>query len=165
LTAEAVATTIAGCGAFDNPALRGRMVKTMSVSRLATAAAVAAMLAAPVLLSASDKALPSNDGKAVQKVTVEKAPATQFATLKGVKAVPMAAKELDAVKGMHVHFLNPGNNTQYGEEGLHLAGIHNFDNWSNLYGDGFVAPSYHGLCVARTTGSAILIGAHEGCGP
>ena len=123
------------------------------------------MLVTPVLLSASDKAVPSKDGKAVPTASVEKAAPTQFAALKGVKAVPMAAKELDAVKGLHVHFLNPGNNTQFGEEGLHLAGIHNFDNWSNLYGDGFVAPSYHGLCVAAGNGhSAIFINPHGGCG-
>ena len=134
----------------------------MSIRRLATAAAVAAMLAAPVLLSASDKAVPSKDGKAVQTATVEKAAPTQFAALKGVKAVPMAAKELDAVKGLHVHFWNPGAPFP-GEP--HLAGVHNFDNWSDLYGDGLVAPSYHGLCVAAGNGhSAIFINPHGGCG-
>jgi len=68
-----------------------------------------------------------------------------FATLKGVKAVPMAAKELDAVKGQHVHFLDAAG-------GFHLAGNpeKNTNNWQNLGGsDGApVAPSYHGLCVA-----------------
>jgi hypothetical protein len=68
----------------------------------------------------------------------------QFATLKGVKALPMTSKELDAVKGLHVHFLD-------GNGGFHLAGNpEHQNNWENLGGsDGKpVAPSYHGLCVA-----------------
>src|SRR4029453_8278413 len=47
---------------------------------------------------------------------------SQLATLKDVKAVPMASGELDAVKGMHVHFLDGGG----GKE--HLAGVHNMSN-------------------------------------
>lgn len=77
--------------------------------------------------------------------------ATTFAILQGVTAVPMAATELDTVKGLHVHFVNPGKNTQYGPPGLHLAGdIKTENNWSNLGGTdpAPVAPSYHGLCVA-----------------
>ena len=138
----------------------------MCVKFVSAALTAVALAAAPVLVSASDKALPSNNGKSVQRTTVEKASSTKFATMKGVKAVPMAAKELDAVKGLHVHFLNPGNNTQFfGEEGLHLAGINNTDHWKNLYNDGFVANSYHGLCTAAGNGSAIFIESHGGCGP
>jgi hypothetical protein len=122
---------------------------------------VVALAAAPVLLSASDKAVPAKDRKAVQKTTVEKAPSAQFATLKGVKAVPMAAKELDAVKGQHVHFWNPGAPLPGPP---HEAGANNTDHWSNLYGDGLVANSYHGLCKAAANGSAILILPHGGCG-
>lgn len=79
--------------------------------------------------------------------------ADDFATLKGVKAAPMAASELEAVKGQHVHFVTPSKNTQhFGVEGLQLAGdVKTENNWSNDWGgsDGMpVAPSYHGLCVA-----------------
>lgn len=133
----------------------------MCVRFVSAALTVVALAAAPVLLSASDKAVPAKDGKAVQSTTVDKAPSAQFATLKGVKAVPMAAKELKAVKGLHVHFWNPG--APLGGP-PHLAGANNHDNWSNLYGDGLVAPSYHGLCKAAANGSAIFINVGGGCG-
>ena len=76
-----------------------------------------------------------------------------FATLKGIEATPMAAEELDAVKGLHVHFVSPSQNTQWAPlPGLQLAGdIKTENNWSNEWGgsDGEpVAPSYKGLCVA-----------------
>jgi hypothetical protein len=132
----------------------------MSVKFVSAALTVVALAAAPVLLSASDKAVPAKNAKAVQSKTVEKA-STQFATLKDIKAVPMAAKELDAVKGLHVHFWNPGAPFP-GEP--HIAGGNNTDHWSNLYGDGFVANSYHGLCKAAANGSAIFINPHGGCG-
>jgi hypothetical protein len=77
-------------------------------------------------------------------------PATvRFGTLAGVTAIPMKSNELDAVKGLHVHFLDAGNGA------LHLAGdIKTENNWKNLGGsDGLpVAPSYHGLCVAIGVG-------------
>ena len=138
----------------------------MSVRFVSAALAVVALAAAPVFLSAEEKAAPSRDGKAVQNATIEKAPAPQFAALKAVKATPMSSRELDAVKGLHVHFFNPGNNTQnFGVEGLHLAGdVKTENNWSNLYGQGDVAPSYHGLCVAAQNGSAIFINPGGGCG-
>ena len=127
---------------------------------VSAALTVVALTAAPVLLSASDKSAPAKKGKAVQSRTVEKASST-FVKLKDIQAVPMAAKELDAVKGLHVHFWNPGAPFP-GEP--HLAGANNTDHWSNLYGDGFVANSYHGLCVAAANGSAIFINPHGGCG-
>ena len=137
----------------------------MCVKFVSAALTAVALAAAPVLVSAADKAVPTSNGKSDQSTTVQKPSPTQFATLKGVKVVPMAAKELDAVKGLHVHFLNPGNNTQFfGEEGLHLAGINNTDHWKNLYNDGFVANSYHGLCQARGNGT-IFIEPGGGCGP
>ena len=76
------------------------------------------------------------------------ASAADFATLKDVTATPMASSELEAVKGAHVHFIDPNG-------GFHLAG--NPDNsgvgTGNWYLNGSpdgnpVAPSYHGLCVA-----------------
>jgi hypothetical protein len=82
--------------------------------------------------------------------TVE-APA-EFATLGQVDAVPMASAELEAVKGLHVHFLNPA-----GKKVL-LAGNpeNNGIGTGNWYNNGspeaeaghLVAPSYHGLCKA-----------------
>ena len=124
----------------------------MCVKFVSAALTLVALSAAPVMLSASDKAVPAKDGNAVQITTVEKA-STQFATLKGVKAVPMAAKELDAVKGLHVHFVTIKNGK------LHLAGdVKHENNWSNLGGtDGeLVAPSYNGLCVAHGNGSIFI---------
>lgn len=109
---------------------------------------------APVALSASDNAVPSKDGKVTQGATVEKAPSTTFATLKGVKAAPMSSSELDTVKGLHVHFITIKNGK------LHLAGdIKTENNWSNEWGgtDGVpVAPSYKGLCVAHGNGSIFI---------
>ena len=139
----------------------------MCVKFVSAALTVVALAAAPVLVSAADKAVPTSNGKSVQSTTVEKASSTQFATLKGVKAAPMSSKELDAVKGLHVHFFNPGNNTQnFGVEGLHLAGINNTKNWKDLFGtDEPVANSYHGLCNAVSKGqSAIFIEPGGGCG-
>lgn len=77
----------------------------------------------------------------------------QFTTLKGVKAVPMASSELNAVKGMHVHFLDAGGGK------LHLAGdVKTENNWANIGGtDGLpVAPSYKGLCVAHANGGIFI---------
>lgn len=79
-----------------------------------------------------------------------------FAALNGVRAVPMPASEMEAVKGLHVHFFTPSKNvvdTPFGPlEGVHLAGdVKTRNNWSSDWGgtDGMpVAPSYQGLCVA-----------------
>ena len=77
------------------------------------------------------------------------APVVRFGILAGVTATPMDSRELAAVKGLHVHFLDAGGGK------LHLAGdIKHENNWQNLGGsDGLpVAPSYHGLCVAIGVG-------------
>ena len=92
--------------------------------------------------------------------------ADTFATLNGVKATPMASSELDAVKGLHVHFVNRNGGSPQG--GPHLAGNPEVqgpgpdtvgNNWYlNGSPDGqLVAPSYHGLCVAAGTPSGIGI--------
>ena len=84
-------------------------------------------------------------------------------TLKGVKAAPMSSSELADVKGLHVHFWNPGAPFPTAEP--HLAGANNTDNWSDLFGTGEpVANSYHGLCKAAVNGSAIFINPGGGCG-
>jgi hypothetical protein len=130
----------------------------MCVKFVSAALTAVALATAPVLLSASDKAVTAKNGKTVQSTTVEKA-SSQFATLKGINAVPMASSELKAIKGLHVHFFNGSNNTQYGFPGVHLAGRLDEKNWfDNGSPDGnLVAPSYHGLCVAAGSGSAISI--------
>ena len=127
----------------------------MVCRRLASASLAALTLAiAPAVLSASDRATePRNQPIAVQE-TPSTASAGQFAALKGVKAVPMAADELKAIKGQHVHFITIKNGK------VHLAGdIKTENNWSNEWGgtDGaLVAPSYHGLCVAHGNGSIFI---------
>ena len=127
----------------------------MRVSQLASAAAVAVMLAAaPVLVSASDSDKAEPADKPASVVTSESVPATPLATLKGVKAVPMSSRELSTVKGLHVHFITVSNGK------LHLAGdVKTENNWSNEWGgsDGNpVAPSYHGLCIAHGNGSIFI---------
>ena len=122
----------------------------MRLSTLTSAFVVAFALAAMGTVHAADQ--PASDGaKAAPKTST--VATNQFATLKGVKAVPMASSELDAVKGMHVHFVTDSQNNQYGiAPGFHLAGdVKTRNNWSNEWGgsDGAdVAPSYHGLCKA-----------------
>jgi hypothetical protein len=83
-----------------------------------------------------------------------------FSSLAALKATPMSVSELSAVKGAHVHFLDPSG-------GFHLAGNpeNNGIGIGNWYNNGspeaeaghLVAPSYHGLCVAAGTPSGIVI--------
>lgn len=127
----------------------------MSAVTLASASlAVIALAMAPAVLSASDSAVQSKDRKAAHSGSVAQVSSTTFATLKGVKAAPMSSSELDAVKGLHVHFITVKNGK------LHLAGdVKTHNNWSNEWGgtDGQpVAPSYHGLCVAHGNGSIFI---------
>lgn len=121
----------------------------MKLSKLNLVGSFAAVLIAATMgsVSAADKVAKPEGAKAV--AAAAQSPSTKkFATLKGVVAVPMASKELDAVKGMHVHFLDANG-------GFHLAGNPankgiGIGNWYlNGSPDGqLVAPSYHGLCVA-----------------
>lgn len=86
--------------------------------------------------------------------------AKSFTVLAGVKATAMAAADLDAVRGAHVHFLDPNG-------GFHLAGNPGnsgvgIGNWYNngspeAEAGNLVAPSYHGLCVAAGTPSGIVV--------
>jgi hypothetical protein len=81
----------------------------------------------------------------------------------------MSSRELDAVKGLHVHFFTDSKNvvdTPFGPvEGIHLAGdVKTENNWSDLFGQGDVAPSYRGLCKAAVNGSEIFINPGGGCG-
>ena len=116
----------------------------MRLQKLVTGTILAIAVATGVG-SATVRAEPDQSTPSKTKVSVAAESAgTAFATLKGVKAEPMAAKELDAVKGQHVHFLDANG-------GFHLAGNpEHANNWENLGGSdpAPVAPSYHGLCVA-----------------
>lgn len=122
--------------------------------RLASASIAAVALAATIgSVSASGQSGPDGAKPVPAAATQSVSVAGQFATLKGVKAAPMAASELKAVKGLHVHFIDPHN----GFAKVHLAGdVKTENNWSNLGGsDGLpVAPSYHGLCVAIGVGTS-----------
>ncbi|HUP65230.1 MAG TPA: hypothetical protein VM557_08110 [Thermoanaerobaculia bacterium] len=121
------------------------MRMTMLVSASVVAIALGASMGS-VFAAGESKAAPTTSAKSV-------AATDQFATLKGVKAVPMASSELDAVKGMHVHFLDAGGGK------IHLAGdVKTKNNWTNIGGtDGLpVAPSYKGLCVAHASGGIFI---------
>jgi hypothetical protein len=123
----------------------------MRTPALVPATVVVALLA--VGFGSSTLTAKTNGAEATPAAPIETTVAVKdFAVLKGVKAVPMTSKELKAVKGLHVHFVSPSNTTQWGLEGLQLAGdVKTENNWSNEWGgsDGIpVAPSYKGLCVA-----------------
>jgi hypothetical protein len=109
--------------------------------------AMIALAMASVAGSVSLAAQSPSSSKAVNVAATKPAPpASTFATLKSVSAAPMSSSELQAVKGLHVHFLDAG-----GTGIVHLAGdVKTENNWENLGGsDGMpVAPSYKGLCVA-----------------
>lgn len=89
--------------------------------------------------------------------------ADQFATLKGIEAEPMSANELDAVKGLHFHFMTPAGkllfvNVKNGalKKGEGFQPTPNAD----VASDGFplgVGKGYRGLCGAalRATGLSI----------
>jgi hypothetical protein len=113
--------------------------------RLAAAIVAVALAATTGSVSASGESPKSEAAKPVgAAATKTVSDVGQFATLKGVKAAPMAASELDAVKGLHVHFQDAGGGK------THFPGINNMDNWSWKGGsDGqATAPSYNGICVA-----------------
>src|SRR5688572_30494826 len=149
------------CGAINNPALRGRMVGPMRVSRLASAVAVAVMLTAPVLVSASDSDKGKTASEPASSVTHESRPVSVLATLKAVKAAPMSSSELDAVKGQHAHFWNPGAPFPTSEP--HVVNRNNTDNWLDLGNGEIVGPGYHGLCTANVKSPAIFINPGGGC--
>lgn len=129
----------------------------MSIRVFASAVIAVALAVAPAILSASDQSSqPTKATKAAPAASAETTSTSQFATLKGMRTVPMSPRELGAVKGQHVHFLD-------GNGGFHLAG--NPDNngvgTGNWYDNGspdggLVAPSYHGLCVAAAVGPIVI---------
>jgi hypothetical protein len=94
----------------------------------------------------------ASDGAAVVDQAPEAVEATaEFATLRHVDAVRMEAAELDAVKGLHVHFQNPAGQIRFaGNPENNGIGIGNWYNNGSPEAEAghLVAPSYHGLCVA-----------------
>ncbi|HVG53067.1 MAG TPA: hypothetical protein VM846_01500 [Vicinamibacterales bacterium] len=127
----------------------------MHVIRLASASAVALALTATFgSVSASGEAAKPENVKAGPVASAKSVTASvKFAALKGIKASPMTSRELETVKGLHVHFLDAGGGK------LHLAGdVKHMNNWENIGGtDGLpVAPSYNGLCVAHASGGIFI---------
>ena len=122
-----------------------------TTTRALVALTAVALAIAPALLSASDR---DSTPKDTPKVVRTAPAAGQFTALNGVKKVLLTPREMDAIKGQHVHFVTVSN------EKLHLAGdIKTENNWSNEWGgtDGVaVAPSYHGLCKAHGNGSIFI---------
>jgi hypothetical protein len=88
------------------------------------------------------------------------AKAVTFATLSGVKAQPMAPRELSAVKGLHIHFTTPSSNA--GHPLVDPAtGWHFVNQTQNNLGNGQApagaGPGYSGLCGAALKSGAITI--------
>lgn len=87
-------------------------------------------------------------------------PSGTFATLNGVKAVPMAPRELDAVKGMHIHFATPGQNSGHPHVEP-FTGWHFVNHTENNLGNGNAkpgsGPGYSGLCGAALNSPALVI--------
>src|SRR5688500_15695033 len=92
----------------------------------ATIALAMAFVAGSVSLAAQSP----TPSKAAKAATPKPAAATSLlSALKNVNATPMSTSELQAVKGLHVHFLDAGGGT------LHLAGdVKHENNWQNLGG-------------------------------
>lgn len=128
----------------------------MSRSRVLQASAVACVMAMSLGAVTLSGQSPNTKKTVAPAVSVaqntQAAPAkAPFAALARIKAEPMTSTELDAVKGLHVHFVVPSSqNAQYGPTGLHIAGNPFEHNWENLGGTdpAPVAPSYNGLCKA-----------------
>lgn len=126
--------------------------------RILTSSSIALALAATIGSVAASGQSPAPAGKSV---TAVESPASQpFATLAGVKAAPMASGELDKVKGLHIHFTTPGNNTT-GPLGPEAEGWHFVNHTENNLGNGnalpIAGPGYSGLCGAALNSPALTI--------
>ena len=83
-----------------------------------------------------------------------------FAMLSGVKAIPMAPRELDVVKGLSIHFTTPSQNQGHPQvipnPGWHFVNYkeNNLGNGQALPGSG---PGYSGLCGAALLSPALTI--------
>lgn len=110
-----------------------------------------ALAVAPALVSAADKATESKD----QKVSTP-----QFAALKDVKAAPMSANELKAIKGLHFHFTTPSGkellvNIQKGLDTTPPTPTPNPDPSDTF--PFIVGKGYRGLCGAALNSPGLVI--------
>lgn len=137
------------------------MLRTI-VSALVVAIALAATMSS---VSASDNPAKADVASASAKASEPSNTPSQFSTLKDVKAVPMASKELGSVKGLHIHFATPS----LPQTGLLFVNQqeNNLGNGQALPGSG---PGYSGLCGAALNSPALFIpgqntttGAGGGC--
>jgi hypothetical protein len=138
----------------------------MSIVRfVATSLTAVVMSVTPIVLSASDDARTGTEtSKAVSSQPNAKAPTAQFTALKSVKAVPMASRELKAVKGQHAHFWTPSDPFALPvPPEPHVVNSNNMDNWLDLGNGEIVGPGYHGLCTANMRSDAIFINPGGGC--
>jgi hypothetical protein len=128
----------------------------MKTHAVATASIVAIALAATMASVSASGQSPAPDRTTVDRAASTQKPvdtpqptSPQFATLKNVKAAPMASAELDAVKGTHIHFVTPSGS-------LHLVNHleNNLGKGQALPGSG---PGYSGLCTAAIQSPAIVI--------
>jgi len=94
------------------------------------------------------------------KAAPAKSTSSTFATLSGVKAQPMAPRELDAVKGLHIHFTTPSANDGHPQVAP-LPGFHFVNHQENNLGNGQApagsGPGYSGLCGAALNSPALTI--------
>ena len=102
---------------------------------------------------------PAPDG--VQTTALKATPPSgTLATLNGIKAVPMAARELDAVKGLHIHFTTPSQNAGHPQvapdTGWHFVN-HTENNLGNGQAKPTSGPGYSGLCGAALNSPALTI--------
>ena len=89
-----------------------------------------------------------------------KSTSSTLAALSTVKAVPMAPRELSAVKGLHIHFTTPSANAGHPLVEP-LTGWHFVNHRENNLGKGqalsIAGPGYSGLCGAPLLSSALTI--------
>jgi len=126
------------------------MRRTTLVSALVVAIALAATMST---VSASDQPAKADVANASAKASEPSNTPSQFSTLKGVKVVPMASKELESVKGLHIHFATPS---------LPQTGLLFVNQQENNLGNGQAplpgsGPGYSGLCGAALNSPALFI--------
>jgi hypothetical protein len=85
---------------------------------------------------------------------------SRLATLDGVKAVRMDPRDMEAVKGLHIHFTTPSQNDGHplvdDATGWHFVN-HRENNLGNGQALSISGPGYSGLCGAALVSGAITI--------
>ena len=134
----------------------------MQIRMIVFSAVVAIGMGTTMATVSADQATSrKNDAKKADQAVSAPAPSrTGFATLKGVKAVPMEAAELKAIKGLHIHFWTGGPPSP-GEE-PHVVN-HLENNLGNGQAPAGSGPGYSGLCVANVQSPSIFINPGGGC--